>query len=105
MLPEIELAIAECDFIAIDGEFTGLHNGTMVSIFDTAAQYYQKLRSNCMDFLMVQFGLCAVKYNAENKKYNITRSLRILSKFNKILCVFILGIHTGRIIFIPFQSP
>ncbi|KAF0760366.1 poly(A)-specific ribonuclease PARN-like [Aphis craccivora] len=69
LLPEIELAIAECDFIAIDGEFTGLHNGTMVSIFDTAAQYYQKLRSNCMDFLMVQFGLCAVKYNAEKKKY------------------------------------
>jgi len=77
-LPEIEQAIAECDFIAIDGEFTGLHNGTMVSIFDTAAQYYQKLRSNCMDFLMVQFGLCAVKYNTEKKKYNIIRRLLIV---------------------------
>jgi len=72
LLPEIEQAIADSDFIAIDGEFTGLHNGTMVSIFDTAAQYYQKLRSNCMDFLMVQFGLCAVKYNTEKKKYNIS---------------------------------
>lgn len=69
LLPEIEQAIAECDFIAIDGEFTGLHNGTMVSIFDTATQYYLKLRSNCMDFLMVQFGLCAVKYNTEKKKF------------------------------------
>jgi len=74
-LPEIEQAIAECDFIAIDGEFTGLHNGTMVGVFDTAALYYQKLRSNCMDFLMVQFGLCAVKYNTEKKKYNITKGL------------------------------
>lgn len=54
---------------------------------------------------MVQFGLCAVKYNAEKKKYNIIRSLRILSKLNKSLCMFILGIHTGHIIFIPFQSP
>ncbi|XP_050419962.1 poly(A)-specific ribonuclease PARN-like [Adelges cooleyi] len=69
MLPEIERAIDEAVFIAIDGEFTGLHNGTMVSVFDTAAQYYQKLRGNCMDFLMVQFGLCAVKYDTENKKF------------------------------------
>lgn len=69
LLPEIEQAIDDCTFIAIDGEFTGLHNGTMVSIFDTAAQYYQKLRMNCMDFLMVQFGLCAVKYHADTKKF------------------------------------
>jgi len=68
LLPEIERVIDECNFIAIDGEFTGLHNGTMVSIFDTAAQYFEKLRNNCMDFLMVQFGLCAVKYDAEKKK-------------------------------------
>lgn len=72
LLPEIEQTIDECSFIAIDGEFTGLHNGTMVSVFDTAAQYYQKLRSNCMDFLMVQFGLCAVKYNTQKKKYDFT---------------------------------
>lgn len=70
LLPEIERAIDESSFIAIDGEFTGLHNGTMVSVFDTAAQYYQKLRNNCMDFLMVQFGLCAVKYDNEKKKYD-----------------------------------
>ncbi|XP_025408828.1 poly(A)-specific ribonuclease PARN-like [Sipha flava] len=69
LLPEIERAVDECTFIAIDGEFTGLHNGTMVSVFDTAAQYYQKLRNNCMDFLMVQFGLCAVKYDADRKKF------------------------------------
>ncbi|XP_050524921.1 poly(A)-specific ribonuclease PARN-like isoform X2 [Daktulosphaira vitifoliae] len=69
VLPEIEQAIDDAIFIAIDGEFTGLHNGTMVSVFDTSAQYYQKLRSNCMDFLMVQFGLCAVKYNANIKKF------------------------------------
>lgn len=68
LLPEIEKDIEECNFISIDGEFTGLHNGTMVSLFDTAAQYYEKLRSNCMDFLMVQFGLCAVKYCTERKK-------------------------------------
>lgn len=70
LLPEIERAIEECTFLAIDGEFTGLHNGTMVSAYDTAAQYYQKLRNNCMDFLMVQFGLCAVKYDAASKKYD-----------------------------------
>lgn len=69
MLPEIERAIEESDFLAIDGEFTGLFNGSMVSVFDTAAQYYKKVRSNCMDFLMIQFGLCIVKYDVEKKKY------------------------------------
>lgn len=72
LLPEIERTIDECQFIAIDGEFTGLHNGTMVSEYDTAAQYYQKVKGQCMDFLMIQFGLCAVKYDAKKKKYDST---------------------------------
>ena len=44
-LQAIETAIKECDFIAIDGEFTGLnHEGLSPSAtFDTPQERYHKL--------------------------------------------------------------
>ena len=69
VLAELENAISSSDFLAIDGEFTGLHSaGQDVNAFDTPSQYYTKLRSSCMDYLLVQFGLCIFKYDEKNRK-------------------------------------
>ncbi|KAJ9589498.1 hypothetical protein L9F63_017315, partial [Diploptera punctata] len=70
VLAELESKISTAEFLAIDGEFTGLHGtGQDVNAFDTPSQYYSKLRSNCMDFLLIQFGLCIFKYDEEKNKY------------------------------------
>lgn len=70
VLPEIEEAIKQCAFIAIDTEFTGLTSGlgSSVNPFDTPAEYYYKLRNGSLDFLIVQFGLATFIYNEEEKK-------------------------------------
>jgi poly(A)-specific ribonuclease len=65
---ELERVLPAAQFLAIDGEFTGLHRGEDVNAFDTPSQYYSKLRSGSVDFLLVQFGLCAFSYNKENDK-------------------------------------
>jgi poly(A)-specific ribonuclease len=65
---ELENVIPAAQFLAIDGEFTGLRAGQDVNAFDTPLQYYSKLRSGSMDFLLVQFGLCAFSYNKEEDK-------------------------------------
>ncbi|XP_069690990.1 poly(A)-specific ribonuclease PARN-like isoform X2 [Periplaneta americana] len=69
VVAELDSVIPAAQFLAIDGEFTGLHTGQDVNAFDTPAQYYSKLRSGGMDFLLVQFGLCAFSYDEENDKY------------------------------------
>jgi len=65
---ELERVIPAAQFLAIDGEFTGLHAGQDVNAFDTPSSYYSKLRSGWMDFLLVQFGLCAFSYDKENDR-------------------------------------
>ncbi|XP_070617622.1 poly(A)-specific ribonuclease PARN isoform X2 [Erythrolamprus reginae] len=65
-------AVEEADFLAIDGEFSGISDGPSVSAltngFDTPEERYQKLRKHSMDFLLFQFGLCTFKYDhAESK--------------------------------------
>jgi poly(A)-specific ribonuclease len=65
---ELERVFPAAQFFAIDGEFTGLHTGQDVNAFDTPSRYYAKLRSGSMDFLLVQFGLCAFSYDKENDK-------------------------------------
>ena len=56
-LPEIEKAIKDASFIAIDGEFTGLHDDTYKqSSLDTPAERYAKSRNSVRKFLLVQFG-------------------------------------------------
>uniref|UniRef100_UPI00398E8972 poly(A)-specific ribonuclease PARN isoform X2 n=1 Tax=Pristiophorus japonicus TaxID=55135 RepID=UPI00398E8972 len=65
-------AIEEADFLAIDGEFSGISDGPSVSTLtnglDTPEERYQKLKKHSMDFLLFQFGLCTFKYDsAENR--------------------------------------
>uniref|UniRef100_A0A8D8RCG3 Poly(A)-specific ribonuclease PARN n=1 Tax=Cacopsylla melanoneura TaxID=428564 RepID=A0A8D8RCG3_9HEMI len=69
ILPEVEEAIKSAEFVTIDGEFTGLSNGLITTPYDTPTQYYNKIRNGAMDFLLIQFGLCAFKYDKMTKKY------------------------------------
>ncbi|XP_063240620.1 poly(A)-specific ribonuclease PARN-like isoform X2 [Bacillus rossius redtenbacheri] len=68
LLPEIERAVAEAQFLAVDGEFTGLREGQSVFPHDSPARQYAKLLRG-MDFLLVQFGLCAFQYHPGEDRY------------------------------------
>lgn len=68
-MPQVLDAISGSDFIAIDGEFTGLRNGADVTVYDTPAQYYAKLRDGSLDFLLIQVGICTFKYDESKKKW------------------------------------
>ncbi|XP_062866479.1 poly(A)-specific ribonuclease PARN isoform X2 [Trichomycterus rosablanca] len=66
-------AVQEADFLAIDGEFSGLSDGPPVSMLtngmDTPEERYSKLRKHSMDFLLFQFGLCAFRYDQSQSRY------------------------------------
>ncbi|XP_057698915.1 poly(A)-specific ribonuclease PARN [Corythoichthys intestinalis] len=66
-------AIEEADFLAIDGEFSGISDGPSVSALtnglDTPDERYTKLKKHSMDFLLFQFGLCTFKYDQKDSKY------------------------------------
>ncbi|XP_045903252.1 poly(A)-specific ribonuclease PARN [Micropterus dolomieu] len=68
-------AIEEADFLAIDGEFSGISDGPNVSALtnglDTPEERYKKLKKHSMDFLLFQFGLCTFKYDQAKSKYVI----------------------------------
>ncbi|XP_067317756.1 poly(A)-specific ribonuclease PARN-like [Anolis sagrei] len=72
-LNKVYEAIEEADFLAIDGEFSGISDGPSVSAltngFDTPEERYQKLKKHSMDFLLFQFGLCTFKYDLAESKY------------------------------------
>ncbi|XP_065589031.1 poly(A)-specific ribonuclease PARN isoform X2 [Cyrtonyx montezumae] len=72
-LSKVYEAIEEADFLAIDGEFSGISDGPSVSAltngFDTPEERYQKLKKHSMDFLLFQFGLCTFKYDHTEEKY------------------------------------
>ncbi|XP_031719066.1 poly(A)-specific ribonuclease PARN [Anarrhichthys ocellatus] len=66
-------AIEEADFLAIDGEFSGISDGPNVSALtnglDTPEERYTKLKKHSMDFLLFQFGICTFKYDQTKSKY------------------------------------
>uniref|UniRef100_A0A1A8MJM2 Poly(A)-specific ribonuclease PARN n=1 Tax=Nothobranchius pienaari TaxID=704102 RepID=A0A1A8MJM2_9TELE len=72
-LTTVYSAIDEADFLAIDGEFSGISDGPNVSALtnglDTPEERYTKLKKHSMDFLMFQFGLCTFKYDQTKSKY------------------------------------
>uniref|UniRef100_A0A8C9SRW6 Poly(A)-specific ribonuclease PARN n=1 Tax=Scleropages formosus TaxID=113540 RepID=A0A8C9SRW6_SCLFO len=72
-LNTIYTAIEEADFLAIDGEFSGISDGPSVSALtnglDTPEERYHKLKKHSMDFLLFQFGLCTFKYEQSESKY------------------------------------
>lgn len=68
-LPLVEKSIQEADFLVIDAEFTGLINGPDVSIFDPPEQYYTTLLQGSTEFLLVQFGLSAFRWDEKTSQY------------------------------------
>ncbi|KAM3916669.1 poly(A)-specific ribonuclease PARN [Leptodactylus fuscus] len=72
-LPNVCQAIADADFLAIDGEFSGISDGpsftTLTNSLDTPEERYEKLKEHSMEFLLFQFGLCTFKYNSTEAKY------------------------------------
>ncbi|KAL6482507.1 hypothetical protein MHYP_G00105870 [Metynnis hypsauchen] len=76
-LGAIYSAVEEADFLAIDGEFSGISDGPSVSALtngmDTPEERYAKLRKHSMDFLLFQFGLCTFRYDQAQSKY-LTKS-------------------------------
>uniref|UniRef100_A0A3B4WWS0 Uncharacterized protein n=1 Tax=Seriola lalandi dorsalis TaxID=1841481 RepID=A0A3B4WWS0_SERLL len=80
-------AIEDADFLAIDGEFSGISDGPNVSALtnglDTPEERYTKLKKHSMDFLLFQFGLCTFKYDQSS-------SIDFLASqgfdFNKVFC-------------------
>ncbi|GAA6080542.1 poly(A)-specific ribonuclease PARN, partial [Tachysurus ichikawai] len=66
-------AVDDADFLAIDGEFSGLSDGPAVSMLtngmDTPEERYSKLRKHSMDFLLFQFGLCTFRYDQSRAQY------------------------------------
>ncbi|XP_056135956.1 poly(A)-specific ribonuclease PARN [Lampris incognitus] len=68
-------AIEEADFLAIDGEFSGISDGPNVSALtnglDTPEERYMKLKKHSMDFLLFQFGLCTFKYDQAESRYTM----------------------------------
>lgn len=70
-LPEVERSIAECDFLALDLEMTGLTSGKMErqKPWDSAQQRYTKVRDGAVVICPTQFGLCTFKFNQETQSY------------------------------------
>ncbi|XP_072240816.1 poly(A)-specific ribonuclease PARN [Leuresthes tenuis] len=72
-LSTVYSAIDEADFLAIDGEFSGISDGPNVSALtnglDTPEERYTKLKKHSMDFLLFQFGICTFKYDQTKSKY------------------------------------
>ncbi|XP_076803650.1 poly(A)-specific ribonuclease PARN-like isoform X2 [Clavelina lepadiformis] len=72
VLPIVTEAINAASFICIDGEFTGLSNGTYnVTAYDSPEDRYFKIHCNTENFLLLQFGMCTFCWNEELQKYKI----------------------------------
>jgi len=67
VLPLVRTAIAECDFMSMDFELSGLfprNVNTSFTSFDTAQQRYDNAAQCARTFIPIQFGLCTAKWNA-----------------------------------------
>ncbi|XP_071507628.1 LOW QUALITY PROTEIN: poly(A)-specific ribonuclease PARN-like [Diadema antillarum] len=62
-------ALDHSSFVAIDGEFTGLHCDSVANLFDTPEERYQYLKNSCMDFLLIQLGICIFKFDRQKRGY------------------------------------
>ncbi|KAJ3081397.1 hypothetical protein HK102_002366 [Quaeritorhiza haematococci] len=73
-LESIKAAIANCDFIAIDLEFTGLsttpHSSqSQINSLDTHQERYAKIRDSASAFQIVQYGVCPFIWDQKKETY------------------------------------
>ncbi|KAI9012738.1 ribonuclease H-like domain-containing protein [Gaertneriomyces semiglobifer] len=71
LLPSIEEAVAESDFVAIDTELTGIGTDKVyeMDMLDTMQQRYDKIAFSAKNFLTIQFGICTFKWDDTAKSY------------------------------------
>ncbi|KAG9294617.1 hypothetical protein G9A89_008096 [Geosiphon pyriformis] len=70
LLPTIEKAIKEADFIALDTELTGLNDRIeQIKIFDDPQSRFTKVRTGATKFLIIQFGLCTFTYSEADNTF------------------------------------
>lgn len=81
IFPQIEESVRQCDFIAVDTEFTGLRISDQVksSLFDDGAERYRKLRRTISQITVSQLGLSIFEKNSKEDKYEV-------KTFNFFLC-------------------
>uniref|UniRef100_A0A2C9KWV0 Poly(A)-specific ribonuclease PARN n=1 Tax=Biomphalaria glabrata TaxID=6526 RepID=A0A2C9KWV0_BIOGL len=82
----ISSAIENCDYLAIDGEFTGLDSGDggHAAQFDTPAERYNKLRYGATDFLLIQFGMCT--FTAVEREHNLSSLIQVIFACSAVHC-------------------
>ncbi|KAK3833346.1 MAG: ribonuclease H-like domain-containing protein [Linnemannia elongata] len=69
-LPYIKEAIEECEFIAIDAEFSGLHTEPNRRTQNTTLEEgYEDLRKSASKFLTIQIGISTFKFDPTNGSY------------------------------------
>ncbi|KAI9241187.1 MAG: ribonuclease H-like domain-containing protein [Podila humilis] len=70
-LPWIEQAIAECDFIALDAEFSGLHTGPRRggNMNISLEESYEELRQAATQFMTIQIGVSTFTFDHANNAY------------------------------------
>ncbi|KAF9901404.1 hypothetical protein EC991_006203 [Linnemannia zychae] len=69
-LPYIKEAISECEFIAIDAEFSGLHTEPNRRTQNTTLEEgYEDLRKSASKFLTIQIGISTFKFDPSNGSY------------------------------------
>eukprot|EP00897_Mesotaenium_endlicherianum_P003570 jgi/Mesen1/3240/ME000187S02405 len=75
VLPDVEEALKTCDYVAVDGEFTGLHLTPpgKEEFFDSVEQQYARIKLSAQSFLIMQFGLSMVEWS-EERQCNLART-------------------------------
>ena len=70
-LPIVKEAIEECLFMSMDFEMSGLfpHSAPNTTWFDSLQQRYENASQAAKTFIPIQFGLCTVSWNEEEKYY------------------------------------
>ncbi|KAJ8669286.1 hypothetical protein QAD02_000545 [Eretmocerus hayati] len=69
VLIELDEVLKHATFLSIDSEFTGLFTRSAACPLDSPAQYYAKLRSESMNFLLIQLGLSSFTHDRATNKY------------------------------------
>ena len=73
LLPSVQKAIEECDFMSMDFELSGLFPRTVntsFTSFDTPQQRYENASHCARTFIPIQFGLCTTQWIADESRYN-----------------------------------
>ena len=70
-LEGIRRAITESSFVAVDGEFSGLHapDGERSTWIDTPSERYRQSAASVSQHLLLQFGLAAFRYDEDTDSY------------------------------------